>query len=148
MSPQSTLNSCGSSSSDVRRRHRPTGVTRGSFEILNTGPSTSLRSSSMDWSCSALTTIVRNFNIRKRRRLRPKRSWAKKIGPGLVIFTATAAATREGSEGCPPADDVGCDTRRRRHRGVVIDEPDYLASLFIGRQRIANGGAAGPSAPA
>ena len=38
ISPFNTFQNCGSSSSDVRRRKRPTRVTRGSFAILNTGP--------------------------------------------------------------------------------------------------------------
>ena len=40
--PRSTLNSCGSSSSDVARMNRPMRVTRGSRSSLNSGPTRSL----------------------------------------------------------------------------------------------------------
>ena len=43
MSPRSTFQSCGSSSIDDLRSSRPSGVIRGSFRILNTGPLASLR---------------------------------------------------------------------------------------------------------
>ena len=43
--PSSTLNSCGSSSSEKRRSMRPTLVMRGSSRILNSGPDASLSDS-------------------------------------------------------------------------------------------------------
>ena len=71
MSPRSTLSSCGSSSIDVRRMMRPSGVMRGSRAILKTGPFASFIASSDACSLSALSTIERNFSIRNLRRFRP-----------------------------------------------------------------------------
>src|ERR1035437_4657849 len=61
MSPLKTLNSWGSSSMLVFLRNLPTGVIRGSFLILNTGPLTSFKCSISRILFSASTTIVRNL---------------------------------------------------------------------------------------
>ena len=76
MSPRRTFQNCGSSSIDHLRNCRPSGVIRGSFLILKTGPRASFRSSKDAWSRSASATIERNLNIRNGRLLRPHRACA------------------------------------------------------------------------
>ncbi len=76
ISPAITLNNCGSSSSDVRRRKRPIGVIRESSGTIGFGPE----------------SIVRNLNIAKGRRPLPMRCWVKKMGRPEVMRTASATS--------------------------------------------------------
>src|SRR6185436_11966997 len=85
MVPISVFRSCGSSSSFVQRRKRPTAVTRGSSWRVIAGP---VRSSS--------TTIVRNlYNVKTHPPL-PTRRARYSTGPGELSFTATAIAASTG----------------------------------------------------
>ncbi len=65
MSPLSTFHSCGSSSSDQRRRKLPMRVRRGSSRTAHTGPVED----------SASTRIERSLSIWKGRPSSPMRSW-------------------------------------------------------------------------
>src|SRR3954469_10372767 len=65
ISPLSTFQSCGNSSTLVRRRILPTQVTRGSSRILKAGPSCSFCSSSSRFFFSASTHIDQNLYMRK-----------------------------------------------------------------------------------
>ena len=71
MSPFTTFHSWGSSSSEVFRRNRPTRVTRGSFEILNSGPVRPFMARTSSTRSSALVTMLRNFNMSNRAASRP-----------------------------------------------------------------------------
>ena len=89
MSPLSTLMNWGSSSMLVMRRTLPTRVMRGSFFILNTGPSFSLCSIRSLSFCSASGHMVRNLYILNSLPLRPTRCWVKMgLAPGLSIQMA------------------------------------------------------------
>ena len=106
MWPHTTLKICGSSSSDVRRRNRPTRVMRGSSGILKSGGGRMFRCASCDLSTSASATIVRSFHIWNGRPSRPVRRWLNKGAPGVSMRTARAhSATRTSTQG-----------RARRHR--------------------------------
>ncbi len=85
ISPLSTLNSCGSSSIEVRRSSAPTGVIRGSFRVAPTEPS-SLGS----------TVIVRNLKMWNGRPLKPIRAWRKNTGPSEVSRIASAVSAISG----------------------------------------------------
>jgi len=95
--PLSTLNNCGSSSIEYRRRTRPTRVIRGSSRILNRTPRPwSLRSTSSVNRDSASVTMDRNFHIRKGTPSRPTRVCRKNTGPGLLSRTSAAVTSSSG----------------------------------------------------
>src|SRR3954465_13316054 len=97
ISPRRTLKSCGSSSSDSRRRCWPSRVVRGSSAILN-NPSCSLRSRSVSLSSSAPSCIERNFSMENGSPPRPIRVCRKKTGPRPPPLTAPARG-RDGGGG-------------------------------------------------
>src|ERR1700733_1851548 len=82
----------------VFRRKRPSGVTRGSFLILNTGPLISFMDINSSCTSSALGIIVRNLYMLNIRLLRPTRFWRKKIGPADVNLTRIAVAISSGDK--------------------------------------------------
>ena len=79
--PLNTFHSCGSSSSESRRRSRPTGVMRGSLRILNSAPSASFDDSSDACSEAAPSRIERNFSIMNGCSAIPIRSSRYSTGP-------------------------------------------------------------------
>lgn len=88
---------------------RPTRVTRGSAFALKMGPSTSLSCCTSCRRASASTTMERNFTILNLRRLRPTRSCAKKMGPGVSSLMASAVRMKTGASirGGERDDDIG-----------------------------------------
>ena len=103
ISPFNTLKNCGNSSRLVRRIKSPMPVffvpsgsillpiTRGSKSILNILPSPSLFSFiSSALRASASIYILLNLYILNFLPFFPTRSWAKKIGPGELIYMAGA----------------------------------------------------------
>ena len=98
-----TFQSCGSSSSDVRRRNLPTFVMRGSSFILKMTPSfDSFWAASDSLSASASCRMLRNLWNLKCRPLQPTRTCEKKTGPGLERFTAIAIARNTGESSTIP----------------------------------------------
>ena len=97
--PAATFQSSGSSSSLVRRRTRPTAVTRGSSPAVTDGPSPDRR-------------IVRNFTRRKGLPPRPTRVWRKRTGRPEVTAIAAAARTITGAVTRSPATASGASTIR------------------------------------
>src|SRR5262245_38018006 len=95
MSPFSTLNSCGNSSSLVRRRKRPVRVIRESPAVVIAGPVRSLP-----------TAIVRNLYRRKVLPCWPTRSATWKTGPGESSFTRTPMTARIGLRTVSPTADA------------------------------------------
>ena len=77
-------------------KNRPIGVIRGSFVILNAGPSTSFKSSSSACFASASGSIVRNLQIRNLRLWIPSLSCRKKTGPGEVVLINRATMRKRG----------------------------------------------------
>src|SRR6185312_5603763 len=85
ISPRSTFQSCGSSSSCDRASMRPTRVNRSSSVAVSPGP-------------RAPSYILRNFSMPNGRPPEPMRGQRKKTGPRLSSLTATATMTATGSE--------------------------------------------------
>ena len=129
ISPRSTFSSWGISSMDNRRSIFPTGVSRGSSRILNTGPVASLNSSNRCCWASASATMVRNLYILNLRLFSPYRSWMNKIGPGLVTLIASALSSNNG------ADANQCEDRQRYVQASLHDQP-AIVRRGVGR----NGG--------
>ena len=96
MSPTSTFQNCGSSSSWHLRRMRPTRVTRGSSLMNTCGPSQRFCLRSSATSASALRRMVRNFQQRKMRPPFACRRCPKKSGKPSSSQTATAIARITG----------------------------------------------------
>ena len=96
ISPLSTLNIWGNSSRLVRRRKRPTLVTRGSPGCLWTRWPCPSVCSTKPRSSSAFCTIVRNLNISKRRPFSPARFCRNSTGPGLLSRIARATKPSSG----------------------------------------------------
>ena len=88
--------SCGSSSSEKRRRKRPTGVRRGSSRILKSAPEASLNSSRSAWRSSAFVCMVRNFRQANGRWPMPRRIEWNRIGPRELTATASVNAISSG----------------------------------------------------
>jgi len=87
ISPFILLISCGSSSSPEWASSLPIFVNRGSFLILNTGPSASLSFLYFTWSISAPTYIVLILCILNGFLSFPARIWVNRNGPREVLFT-------------------------------------------------------------
>ncbi len=105
ISPRRTLNSCGSSSSDVRAQEARRRASRaGRRLILNMPSPTSLSARSSSFRSSASTTIERNLKIRKCRPSRPTRTWRKKTGPLESSRIASAIAAISGPTASSPID--------------------------------------------
>ena len=102
MSPTSTFQSCGNSSSPVLRSTLPSRVTRGSFVILKAGPSRSFNCCSFPLRSSASTTIVRNLYMAKTLPNCPVRNCRKKTGPLDVSLMAIAAIKINGNATARP----------------------------------------------
>src|SRR6476659_6571897 len=124
ISPRRTFTSCGSSSRLVRRRKRPTLVTRGSERILNIGsprPSIETRSGSR---ASASRTIVRNLKILKRRPFSPARCCRKNTGKPSSITMAKGMSRNSGEVSMSPNVDDALQGQRRRRDvpGVVVEQ--------------------------
>src|SRR5947209_263971 len=96
MSPARTLNSCGSSSREKRRRTRPIRVTRGSSATLNKRPSPMLTSQRWALILSAPGTIERNFHMPNSRLANPTRRWRYRMGPRSPSQIATATSPMTG----------------------------------------------------
>ena len=112
MSPFSTFQSCGSSSSEVLRISRPTGVMRGSFLSFwvsaHSARAAGSRARCASSRFSASTTIERSFQMRK---TRPPLADAV-----LAIEDRSAVA---GDEKAEEQDDRQHDGRRQQHRDHV-----------------------------
>ena len=76
----------------VRRKTRPTRVTRGSF----------LAACLINSLLFSKTFIERNFNTQIGSLSYPCRSWRKKTGPGEASFTAIAAIRKSGESNVSP----------------------------------------------
>ena len=120
ISPRRTFQSCGSSSRLSRRSKRPTRVTRGSSESLNTGSRRSSRRTTSASRCSASATMVRNLCIWNGRPSRPARVWLKKIGPRLSSRIAIAISGNSGAVTSSPT----AETRTSKPRLIIAVERD------------------------
>src|SRR5258705_106645 len=131
ISPLSTFQSCGNSSTLQRRTHRPTRETRGSFGILKSrGSPVWFKCARDGLSASAPSTIVRNLSIKNGRPPVPMRRWRKITGPGEVSLMSPATASTTGAttgEGCPgrevAARGVRADEKSARGAGGATDHP-------------------------
>ena len=77
----------------VRRKILPTGVTRGSFSVLNSGPVRSLSGCTSSNRASASAVIVRNLCTRIGLPSRPTRVCRKNTRPPSCSLIATAPVT-------------------------------------------------------
>ena len=102
MSPRRTLISCGTSSMEVRRNRRPTGVTRGSSVNLKM-PTLSFRAASASRWAWAPSTMLRNLIISNVRPSRPTRRWRKNTGPYESTLIASAMSRPNGNNTSKPA---------------------------------------------
>ena len=102
MEPPRTLNSCGNSSMDERRRNRPTGVIRGSSRILNNKPSASLLVASEASRSSASLYIERNFQQANSCPALPTRTCLNSAGPELVTRITMAVISKTGENTTRP----------------------------------------------
>ena len=102
MSPRSTFQSSGSSSSLVRRRKRPTGVTRASPRAVTCGP-------------PIRRAHRAELDERERPPSRPTRVWRKKTGdPEVPRWTASAHNPMTGAAATSPASASAASTGRGR----------------------------------
>src|ERR1700730_13334389 len=109
----------------VLRKNRPSGVTRGSFLILKTGPLISFIDINSSCTSSALGIIVRNLCMLNIRLLKPTRVWRNRIGPSDVNLTRIATAIRRGDRTISAtADPTQSMTRLIRDGHVVTDVDD------------------------
>ena len=119
MSPLNTLHSCGSSSSDVRRSTRPTGVSRGS--------SSTFHCVSLSW----FTRRLRNFGTAISRAAWPTRCCRKNTGPGLLTHAPGAsmsASTGERSKSATP--ETRMSTRRLAYQaGARAGSADAVSGM-------------------
>ena len=116
--PRGTFHSCGSSSSEVRRRNRPTRVTRGSRSILKACPRIALNDRRSSSRCSASEHMVRNFTTLNVRPCSPTLSCPKNARPGESSLTSTArSAKRQGGRAGTFVSRRPQEARRRRGPG-------------------------------
>src|SRR5207302_11185341 len=106
ISPRSTLNSCGSSSSAVRRMKRPNGVRLSS---PSTPPGAEPCSGRKPWPPVRLTRIERNLSMSNTCPSRPTRRWRNSTGPAGQL-----RAERDGDQG-------GRQEQHEQGRGRPID---------------------------
>ena len=110
-----------------RRRILPIGVTRGSRDDLNTGPSISFSALSSKRVCSAVSTMDRSLYMTNRRPFRPHRSCSKSTGPGDVSLTIAALTPITRRAGTPKINVSARSMTRRTNSkasfvGVVLNE--------------------------
>lgn len=120
ISPESTLNSCGNSSIELRRRSRPTRVTRGSFRVTTRRAVGSIVS----------LYIERNFSTLMMRSLYPCRFCLKRIGPPVSSQIAIAATSITGqTNNRDRVANTISKTRfiRRRFRAAMEPDPSTRA---------------------
>ncbi len=131
ISPTRTLTSCGTSSMLIRRRIRPTRVTRGSSLSLKTGSSSSSMEIRPASFASASTLIVRSLYIRNGRPCRPARIWEKRTGPELSSLIAIATTIANGAKTSNPA--MATPMSKRRRISSVEREGSQVLYSRIGR---------------
>ena len=100
MSPRSTFQSCGSSSSEHLRMNEPKRVRRLSCCVLQA------------LSCVSLTRMERNFSISNGFLFRPTRFCRNRIGPGEESLTPTAQTSSAGEQRISPSAEPTMSNRR------------------------------------
>ncbi len=115
-----TFTSCGSSSSDERRRNIPKRVRRSS---PSTPPGATSTGAPPTCVAAAEPRIDRNFSISKMRPSRPTRRWRKKIGRPTETSTPIATATKSGASRTRVSSAISLSTAYlTRNRHDVGDE--------------------------
>ena len=139
--PASTWNNCGVSSRLVRRRKRPTRVTRASRRFLKIGPSFSLATSSRRRSASSV--IVRNFTMVNGRPRSPSRFWKNSGLPRVVINSVTHTASMTGAR---TASSANAPTMSRIRLANAVAEPTGCPRPAPAARRRSTGAGPGRSA--
>src|SRR5581483_6126183 len=106
MLPSSTLSSCGSSSTLVRRSRAPTGVTRASPGAVTSGPAIEAR-------------IVRNFSNVKGTPPCPIRRWRKIAEPPVLNRTTAATHSSSGDKKISTVSATPMSSSRRAGLGAM-----------------------------